>query len=132
MQIFNNHENKTPLINTCPGNGGRFPVQATWLWFSWRDICVRFWLVDEEDWMSFTPGTCTTDELQEQKQCLICRIYSRCTNSIPDREILVIPLKLIVQSVLIKNYLKASQNYETYWHSKMSVQIDTEGNMILN
>lgn len=47
-------------------------------------------------------------------------------------EMLIITLKLIVQSVLIKNDLKPSQNYETYWHSKMSVQIDAEGKIILN
>lgn len=53
-------------MGTCPGNGGRFPVQATWPWLSCRDICVRFWPVEEEDWMSLTPGTCTTEELRVQ------------------------------------------------------------------
>lgn len=55
---------------TCPGKGGRLPVHATWLWFSCREIWDMFWPVDEEDWMSFTPGTWTTEELRETKPLL--------------------------------------------------------------
>lgn len=42
---------------TCPGKGGRPPVHATWLWFSCREIWDMFWPDEEEDGMSFTPGT---------------------------------------------------------------------------
>lgn len=52
---------------TCPGKGGRLPVHATWPWFSCREIWDMFWPVEEEDWMSFTPGTCTTEELGEKE-----------------------------------------------------------------
>lgn len=52
-------------IHTCPGKGGRLPVHATWPWFSCREIWDMFWPVEEEDWMSFTPGTWTTEELGE-------------------------------------------------------------------
>lgn len=55
---------------TCPGKGGRLPVHATWPWFSCREIWDMFWPVEEDDWISFTPGTWTTEELEEKKMHL--------------------------------------------------------------
>lgn len=65
---------------TCPGKGGRLPVHATWLWFSCREIWDMFWPVEDDDWMSFTPGTWTTDELALwEKHTLKASLAVKCT-----------------------------------------------------